>query len=199
MYHWIVRPKWLTQKYIHSHIKNHFPLENKIILDFGSGTGANCGISNPEYYLGIEPNLERVNLAKMLYPGYRFKVFDADTGRIPAENDSVDYIFIVAVLHHIPDDPIKDYLLEFERVLKPGGKVIVMEPCLCEKKKFSNWFMNRFDDGKYIRNGESYLNLFQAGRFECQVLKRFKKCFIYNEILFDARPIIKAEETILPV
>jgi cyclopropane fatty-acyl-phospholipid synthase-like methyltransferase len=40
LYHSFIRPKWFTQKYIHDHITEHFQLENKKVLDFGSGTGA---------------------------------------------------------------------------------------------------------------------------------------------------------------
>lgn len=112
-----------------------------------------------------------------------------DEKRIPTHNASVDFIIVVAVLHHISDDQIKDYLLEFERILKPGGRVIVMEPYLCNKNRFNNRFMNWYDDGDYIRNEDSYMELFQAGRFECQVLKKFTKCFVYNEIYFSAAPI----------
>lgn len=184
MYHWFVRPKWFTKKYIHEHIKNHFHLENKTVLDFGSGTGANCSIFKPGLYLGIEPDGERVQLAKRLYPNHNFMIFKEN--RILAQNDSIDYIFIIAVLHHIDDEQIKGYLLEFERILKPGGKIIVMEPYLCNRKNWSNRFMNWYDDGEYIRNENGYLDFFQSTQYECQVLKRFTKCFLYNEIFFFA-------------
>ncbi|WP_158453711.1 class I SAM-dependent methyltransferase [Paenibacillus beijingensis] len=161
-------------------------MDNKTVLDFGSGTGANCCICKPDFYLGIEPDANRVNLAKRLYPQHNFTVFDEK--RISAPNDSIDYIFIVAVLHHIADEQIKDYLLEFERILKPGGKVIVMEPYLCERKKWNNRFMNWYDDGEHIRNEDGYLRLFQTGDYDCQVLKKFTKCFLYNELFFAATP-----------
>ncbi|MCQ6557198.1 class I SAM-dependent methyltransferase [Paenibacillus mendelii] len=161
-------------------------MENKTVLDFGCGTGANCSIFKPSFYLGIEPDVKRVELANRLYPNHRFVSFKEN--RIPVQNDSIDLIFIVAVLHHIDDEQIKRYLLEFERVLKPAGKIIVMEPYLCDRTKWNNRFMNWYDDGEYIRNENSYLNLFQAGQYECQVLKRFTKCFLYNELFFTATP-----------
>jgi ubiquinone/menaquinone biosynthesis C-methylase UbiE len=185
LYHWFVRPPWFTRKYIHSHINSHFHLENKTVLDFGSGTGANCCICKPNCYLGIEPDAKRVGLSKRLYPNHSFMLFDEK--RIPAQDNSIDYIFSIAVLHHLHDEQIKDYLLEFERVLKPDGKIITIEPCLCEHATFNNRFMNWYDDGKYIRNEEGYLSLFHAGRYQCEVLKKFTKCFVYNEIFFFAQ------------
>lgn len=189
LYHWFVRPQWLTKKHIHDHIRDHIPLRNKRVLDFGSGTGANCGLCDPGDYLGIEPSKERVLLASRLYPGHRFVVFDRK--RIPAPDDSMDYVFIIAVLHHIPDNLIRDYLQEFERVLKPGGTVIAMEPCLFENKRFNNRFMNWYDDGEHIRDESQYFRLFQDKQYECRVLGRFTKCFVYIEIFFSATPTRK--------
>lgn len=186
LYHWFVRPQWITKKYIHDHIQKHFQLENKFILDFGSGTGANCSICHSDRYLGIEPNMDRVRLAKRLYPNHTFEIFDER--QIPIENNSIDYIFVVAVLHHISDEQIRSYLVEFQRILKPGGKVIVMEPYFCMKRRFNNRFMNWYDDGKYIRSENSYLDLFQNGQYRCEVLKKFTKCMVYNEIYFTAEP-----------
>lgn len=186
MYHWFVRPRWFTTKYIHDHILEHFRLDNKFVLDFGAGTGANCSICKPAFYLGIEPDELRVKHAKRLYPQHNFAVFDAK--RVNAQDGTVDYVFIIAVLHHIPDEQINGYLQEFKRVLKPDGKIIVMEPYLCERKKWNNRFMNWYDDGEYIRSEERYLHLFQTGEYDCQVLKKFTKCFLYNELFFSAVP-----------
>lgn len=186
MYHWVIRPRWLTQKYIHDHILDHFRFDQKHVLDFGSGTGANCSLCEPNFYLGIEPDIKRIELARRLYPNHRFMIFDEQ--QIPVQNNSIDYIIIVAVLHHISDDLIKQYLLEFNRILKPGGKIIIMEPYLCERAKFNNRFMNWYDDGNYIRNEIDYLNLFRAAEFDCTILKKFKKCFVYNELFFLATP-----------
>ncbi|MFD3260448.1 methyltransferase domain-containing protein [Paenibacillus lentus] len=184
LYHWFIRPRWFTKKYIHDHINSYFQLNDKSVLDFGSGTGANCCVCQPELYLGLEPDIQRVNLAKRLYPDHSFMQFDRT--QIPIQDQSIDYIFVVAVLHHLHDDQITSYLVEFERILKPGGQVIVMEPYLCNKAIFNNRFMQWYDDGDYIRSEDDYMNLFQAGRFKCQVLKKFTKCFLYNEIFFSA-------------
>ncbi|WP_148497762.1 class I SAM-dependent methyltransferase [Paenibacillus senegalensis] len=175
----------MASKYIHDHINNHFQLDDKMVLDFGAGTGANCCICKPDYYLGIEPDARRVGLAQRLYPNHRFMIFDEK--QIPAPDASIDYIFVIAVLHHLDDSQIKNYLLEFERVLKPGGKIIAIEPCLWDHTPFQNRFMNWYDDGKYIRKEEGYLNFFHEGQYHCQVLKKFTKCFVYNEILFSAQ------------
>ncbi|HEY0826830.1 MAG TPA: class I SAM-dependent methyltransferase [Bacilli bacterium] len=186
LYHWFIRPRWFTKKYIHDHITNHFHVENKIVLDFGAGTGANCCLFAPSHYLGIDLDEKRINFAKQLYPKHRFIAFDGH--RIPIPNQTVDCILIVAVLHHISTDQISEYLEDFRRILKPQGNIIVIEPYVCEKTKVNNWFMNWYDNGQYIRKEDEYLKLFKGQRYECNVLKKFKKCVLYNEILFNASP-----------
>lgn len=186
LYHWFVRPRWFTRKYIHNPISTRFSFDHKTVLDFGSGTGANCRICDPALYIGIEPDIKRIKLAKRLYPNHRFVAFDEQ--RIPIPDGSIDYILIVAVLHHISDDQVNQYLQEFARVLKSNGKLVVIEPYLCSEKEFNNRFMNWYDDGNFIRSEEGYLDLFRNAAFEFTVIKKFTKCFVYNEFFFVAAP-----------
>lgn len=184
LYHRFVRPQWFTKIYIHNHIQNHFELKNKIVLDFGCGTGANSCICDEDHYYGIDPDANRIRFAKRLYPNHMFMVFDKY--QIPMPDQSVDLILIVAVLHHISDEQITDYLHEISRVLKPEGKIIAIEPYLCRNHKLNNWFMSQYDDGEYLRYENNYLQLFKSQGYECHVLKKFRKCLLYNEIFFTA-------------
>lgn len=191
LYHWFIRPQYFTKKYIHNPINRYFTLNNKSVLDFGCGTGANCRICLSSRYLGIDPDDERVKLASQIYPEHAFKTFDKD--RIPAQDGTFDYVLIIAVLHHIPNNLISIYLQEFERVLKPDGELIIIEPYICEKTRMNNRFMNWYDDGDYIRKEEDYLRLFRIGGFDCQVIHKFTKCFLYNEMFFCAKPQSKSD------
>jgi ubiquinone/menaquinone biosynthesis C-methylase UbiE len=74
---------------------------------------------------------------------------------------------------------------EFRRILKPDGKIIVIEPYLFENTPLSNRFMQWYDDGNYIRTEREYIDLF-GDHFQCNVVKRFKKCFLYNSPLLQA-------------
>lgn len=186
LYHAFVRTAWFTKKYIHNLINEHFDLRSGHTLDFGAGTGANCVICNPDSYIGIEPDVKRIEYAKKRYPDHRFIEFDSK--RIAVPDRSIDTILIVAVLHHIPDNLIREYLLEFARILKPAGKIVVIEPYLCNRTRFNNRFMNWYDEGEHIRYEEDYLNLFRDAEYDFQVLKRFTKCFVYNELFFSAAP-----------
>ena len=184
IYHSLVRPKWFTKVYIQNKIQQHFDFAGKKVLDFGAGTGANCTLCCPDHYFGIDPDSRRINFARRLYAPYRFETFSGNS--LPAEDNSFDFVLIIAVLHHIPPELIREYVKEFKRILKPGGKIIAIEPCFFEKSPFINLFMKFNDKGDYIQKEEDYLNYFSAENFRCNVLKRFKKCFLYNELYFTA-------------
>ncbi|SER22057.1 Methyltransferase domain-containing protein [Piscibacillus halophilus] len=108
VYDSFVRQRWLTKKYIHQYIMDHCELESKHVLDFGSGTGANCTLVSPEYYIGLDPDEKRVNFANKKYPDHRFNVMAQD--QIPIPNHSIDLIMIIAVLHHIPLNKLELYI-----------------------------------------------------------------------------------------
>ena len=147
----------------------------------------------PANYIGVDPDPRRIDYARRMYPEHSFQVLT--NHRLPADDQSVDYILIVAVLHHISSDEIALYMKEFHRILKPSGTVIIMEPCLCSQKPICNKFMKWYDNGQYIRNENEYLNLFISHDYDCTVLKKFPKCFLYNELFFSAIPKSKNSTT----
>lgn len=75
------------------------------------------GLTNIDYITGdIEP--ARYNFAK--------NIREMNALNLDLEDNSVDYIIASHIMEHIPDD-IKVYS-EFLRVLKPGGKALIMVP-----------------------------------------------------------------------
>ncbi|KNF10091.1 methylase involved in ubiquinone/menaquinone biosynthesis [Gottschalkia purinilytica] len=112
---------------------------------------------------------------------YNFDIIQ--NNNLNLEDRSIDYILIMAVLHHISTQDIKEYLIEFKRVLKKDGKLVIIEPCFFKENYFTNWLMNTFDKGKYIRNETSYLNLFSEQLFQVETTKKLRKG-AYNELFF---------------
>lgn len=184
LYHRLIRPKWINQIYIRNRIEKHIKLNDKNVLDFGAGTGVNCTLCTPGKYFGIDPDEKRISFARKLYPDYDFNVFPND--KLTTKNHSIDVILIIAVLHHIPFDKIKNYVKQFRKALKPGGIIVAIEPCFFEKRSICNWYMKKADNGSYIQNEQGYFNYFQEAGFNCKTIQRFKKCFFYNELFFIA-------------
>ncbi|WP_052807244.1 class I SAM-dependent methyltransferase [Risungbinella massiliensis] len=185
IYHRFVRLPWFTKKYIHDQLQQEFTFHDRMVLDFGSGTGANCSICSPKSYIGVDPDSKRIDYANLKYPDYPFQTLK--DSRLPVEDQSIDTILIVAVLHHISASELEKYMVEFKRALKSTGSIVVIEPCFFENKSTSNFFMKWMDDGKYIRSEQEYLGLFENNGFECRVLNKFRKGLFYNELFFTAQ------------
>lgn len=185
IYNSIIRPKWFSKFFIEDVITPHFDFMGKSVLDFGSGTGANSIMFAPQSYIGVDIDNNRVAYAQKRYPAYRFSVLDGPA--LPVPMHSVDYIVIIAVIHHISTSDILPYFKEFRRILKPNGSILILEPCLCNNKIFNNRFMQVFDNGKFIRHEDEYLEIFQELSYITEVKRRFTKLF-YNEIFFTASP-----------
>lgn len=52
----------------------------------------------------------------------------ADIRHLPIESETVDYILCDNVLEHLPMADVPQVLFEIRRVLKPGGRAVIMVP-----------------------------------------------------------------------
>ncbi len=88
-------------------------------------------------YYGLDLSANLVEIAKKAYPKGRFIV--GSVLKTPYENDFFDLVVSVATLHHIPGKQGRQEALdEVYRILKPGGKVIIL-----------NWYF--WDEPKYLK------------------------------------------------
>jgi len=189
IYHIFCRPKIATKFYkwyLSRKIKILSNTANKKVLDFCCGTGNNSFFFNSSFYLGVDIDSERINFAKKLYPEYSFLTIE--DGKIDVKRNSFDFIVICAVLHHLTDKQVSSYIHNFEKILKPQGKLIILEPCFFVKSGFSNWVMQTFDEGGYIRSKDEYFNLLN-GKFKIEVFKKMKLYNFYNMLFFSAEKI----------
>ncbi|MBS4534898.1 class I SAM-dependent methyltransferase [Clostridium sp. D2Q-14] len=187
LYHYFVRPKWFSKFFYNRLFNNSIDFINKKILDFGCGIGSISCIFQPEMYIGFDCDDKRIEYAKKLYPNYKFMTIKEN--KFPISKNSIDYIIISSVLHHIPTNTLINYLEEFKRILNSNGSLIIAEPCFYEKNSLSNKFMSTFDKGKYIRNEKDYLNIFKDADYNTKVIERYNQLFFYNKIIFLASPI----------
>lgn len=186
IYHWFVRPSWFTKLYNKTKLKtllSDFDFTDKKVLDFGCGIGSNCTMFSPEKYIGVDHDEKRIKYANYLYNEYNFNTLNDPNFHFL--DNSIDYVFIMAVLHHISNCDLVLYLKEFNRILKHEGEILIIEPCLLNRSCLSNSYMQTFDKGKYIRTQDEYINLFHNNGFTSNIREKFKKCF-YNEIFFTA-------------
>lgn len=101
----------------------------KRILEIGCGSGYGAELLSslrPASYVGIDLMPEQIELTTGIdLPNTRFAVMDA-TDLSPFENESIDYVVVFGILHHIP--AWRTVLSEIERVLAPNGRLFIEEP-----------------------------------------------------------------------
>jgi SAM-dependent methyltransferase len=132
------------------------------VLDVGCGTGelAAVFLQAGYAYAGIDVEPERIAYAQRAYPSGRFAVMDATVLSWP---DAVfDHILVTGVLHHLEDDVVDRILGEMRRVLRPGGRALVMEDTAVGfKLNLLGALVHLADEGSFIRRDDQYAALFQ--------------------------------------
>ncbi len=97
------------------------------ILDAGTGTGDFITILQDVFpkaeIIGIDPNTDSLYEAAKAYPELLFAEMSAE--KLEFADNSFDLASISMALHHLPD--IQKALKEIQRVVKPGGWIIVNE------------------------------------------------------------------------
>lgn len=88
-------------------------------------------------------NLEGVDLSPALLAAYTgaAQCVVADCRHLPFENSSRDILIVQGGLHHLPELPgdLEQVVSEVRRVLRPGGRFMVVEPWRTPFLRFVHW------------------------------------------------------------
>jgi ubiquinone/menaquinone biosynthesis C-methylase UbiE len=105
-----------------------------VVLDVGCGTGtlllAAAERLGPSGALhGIEPSTEMAAHARHKAAAHRvpLAVIAGSADRLPYPPASFDAVFCTLVLHHLPRSMQAGALREMRRVLRPGGRVVIVD------------------------------------------------------------------------
>jgi SAM-dependent methyltransferase len=98
------------------------------VLDFGSGWGRYLRLflkdTPPAQLAGVDVDPEFVSLAARLLPGVRFSVVQPlPPTSLPSGH--FDLIYAYSVFSHLSEPAHQAWITEFERILNPGGLLIV--------------------------------------------------------------------------
>jgi len=97
------------------------------LLDVGCGVGAMAShlLDTVDSYFGVDVASAAVAQAQRAHPRGTFAAYDGR--RLPHDDDSMDAVFAVCVMHHVPPEHWPEFVAEMRRVVKPGGVVAVYE------------------------------------------------------------------------
>jgi ubiquinone/menaquinone biosynthesis C-methylase UbiE len=127
-------------EFLREHVKN-----GETILDLGCGNGRLYQLfdKNQLTYIGIDQSKKLINIARKQVSEGNF--FVADMRELSLEDQVVDKIFCIATFHHLPNKESRvDALEEMQRVLNPGGKII-----MTNWNTESDWFQDKVKSGDY--------------------------------------------------
>ncbi len=104
------------------------------VLDVGCGTGdltllAKKSTGPTGQVVGLDPAPEMIDVARSKAKRQQTDV-EFRTGvieRLPFPDDSFDVVLSSLMMHHLPDDLKPKALAEIRRVIKPGGRLVIVD------------------------------------------------------------------------
>lgn len=151
------------------------PTAGDKILDVGCGTGRYAPIFG-DHYFGVDNNLQYVEFAKRHAPGNFF----AGDGRQASFSDNVfSHVISVGVFHHLSDEAVMATIKEMKRVLRPGGRILVIDPVWPAKYNTVGYILFYLDRGKHQRSLPSLFCLLQLQGFRL-LSENIKNSFPYQ-------------------
>lgn len=173
----IEKPHQATHKI--NYITDTIDITPTNILDIGAGTGEIlAGIKNhyklpteKVYALELQP-IQRDDITVIGYDTQETIQGAVSPLRIPFEDNSIDLIVMLSLLHHIEPTSRLHLLKEVYRVLSPNGRVIIREHD-DNKSRLYYIFIQLMHYVWYIRNNETRDALYMMSRKE--TLNLFKE------------------------
>lgn len=130
------------------------------VLDLGCGTGVFAPRFDPREYLGVDLSPTYIAAAARKHPRHRFAVMDAR--RLELADHSQSRCFIAGMLHHLSDDAADAVLSEVQRVLQPGGRIVIWEDVPARRWwNVPGRIIHALDMGDAIRTPDGYRRLIE--------------------------------------
>ena len=74
---------------------------------------------------GVDVASTVVEEARQMNPAVEYKSYEGE--RLPYPDDSFDFAYTIAVMHHVPPTQWPAFLQEMKRVVRPGGAIAIFE------------------------------------------------------------------------
>jgi len=144
---------------VRRHLRSWQPDSCRRLLDFGCGTGELACLFPPPQYVGMDVSFAYVSYARRAY-GPRFQVMDGQA--LGYADNTFDEGLVAGVFHHLPDGAVRRMAAELARVLRPAGRMLVMEDIPTRDWwNLPGHLIHLVDRGEYIRHEAEYMGLFQ--------------------------------------
>jgi SAM-dependent methyltransferase len=127
------------------------------VVDVGAGTGL-MRTHLPECdYVAVEPNPSYAKELRATFAGDpRVQVIEGTAAAVADLGVTADRVLFVGLLHHLSDEAASAALADAAAILRPGGRVITLDPCIHEDQSRLAAFLVGRDRGASVRTPQAY-------------------------------------------
>ncbi len=120
---------------------------NVRVIDYGCGSGTYTGLFSPDNYLGIDCSLPMIKHAQKQHPQHKFLHADNLEG-IKSNLEDVSAIFLVGVIHHLPEN----LLISILDCLPKTNKVRMLSIDTLKCNSGLGAIVQLFERGEFLRD-----------------------------------------------
>ena len=149
--------------YLYHHVASQINIENKKVLEIGSGRGGGASYisryMNPAKFIGLDISPTAVKDCNEKYNIDNLSFTEGDSGNLPYDNNTFDAIINVESSHCYAS--MHNFINEVTRVLKPGGYFLF---CDLRRNDLVEEMLSSIDtdDLKLINSKEITQNIIEA-------------------------------------
>lgn len=148
------------------------------IVDVGGGTGAARNLwPRGSCYICLDIEMPKLRLFRSKNPN-GFAVL-ADATRMPIASGSVDVVLHMCFSHHLPDEMLDQTFSEALRVLRVGGRLILLDAVLKQERRIGR-VLWKLDRGSYPHTAET---LYEKLNANFRII-HWERYAIYHEYAF---------------
>ncbi|MGN6087564.1 class I SAM-dependent methyltransferase [Trinickia sp.] len=129
------------------------------IVDIGCGTGDLLAYLPDVDYTGYDISEHYIEAARERFGSrgaFHCRLLTSDE---LSTMEPFDIALAVGLLHHLDDDEARGFIQMTKRALKPGGRLITIDPCFADgQNPIARWLV-RADRGQNVRDRDGYISL----------------------------------------
>jgi SAM-dependent methyltransferase len=145
------------------------PLGSRV-LDVGCGEGATLyHLGAPPGAMGVDLFPKKIAFAQRALPECRF--LTASAYELPFQKGSFDHLLVRDLIHHLQEP--ERFMEECARVLAPGGRIDVLEPCRYNPLIALHALTNKAERGE-LRSTPRFLRSLLGRRFQVDSIERLQ-------------------------